>query len=226
MTLKFRLAVRVAIVVPLVAAILFAPAGSFRFWQAWVFIGLFLLFNAFFVGYFLKRDPGLVERRLRNKEQHAEQKRFKVLWVLLWTAVLVLPGFDYRFGWSEELLGGVPVWLAILAQALVACSWVLIFLVFRQNTFASAVVQVEEGQKVISTGPYAVVRHPMYSGLALMMLAVPFAMGSYITAVPSLLKVPLLVYRLVNEERALNKELPGYLEYCEHTRWRLVPGLW
>lgn len=226
MSLQSRLALRATVVVPLITALMFAPAGSFRFWHAWVFIGLFVVFNVFFIAYFLPRDPALVERRLKGKEQRAEQKRFKVIWVLLWTAVLILPGFDYRFGWSKRLFGGVPIWLAIAAQMLVACSWIVIFAVFRHNTFASAVVQVEEGQKVVSTGPYRIVRHPMYSGLVLMMVAIGFALGSYVTLVPSLLKIPLLMYRLVHEERVLRKELPGYIEYCERTPWRLVPGLW
>ena len=226
MTLKSRLAVRTLIVVPLLTALVFAPAGSFRFWQAWVFIGQFALFNVFFIGYFLARDPELIERRLKAKEQRAEQRRFKVIWMLLWTAVLVLPGFDYRFGWSESWLGGVPVWLAVLAQVIVACAWVVIFVVFRYNTFAAAVVQVEAGQKVITTGPYGLVRHPMYSGLVLMMLAIGFALGSYLAVVPSLLKIPLLMYRIFDEERFLRADLPGYADYCKQTRWRLAPGVW
>ena len=221
MSLKVRLALRMAIVVPLVLAMLFAPAGSFGFWQAWIFLGLFIVFNIFFVVYFYRRDPDFIRRRLQSREKRTEQKRFKLVWVLLWTAVLVLPGFDYRFGWSK-----VPVWLCVAAQAVVAVSWILIFEVFRYNSFASAVVQVEAGQKVISTGPYAIVRHPMYSALLLMMIAMGFAMGSYVAVIPALLKVPLLIYRLKDEERALREELPGYAEYCERTRFRLVPGLW
>jgi protein-S-isoprenylcysteine O-methyltransferase Ste14 len=221
MSLTARLALRMAIVLPLVLATLFAPAGSFRFWQAWVFFGLFVIFNLFFVLYFHRRDPEFIRRRLQSKEQRPEQKRFKFIWVLLWTAVLVLPGLDYRFGWSN-----VPVWLCVAAQVLVAMSWILIFEVFRYNSFASAVVQVEAGQKVISTGPYSVVRHPMYSGLTLMMVAVGFALGSYVAVIPGLLKIPLLIYRLSDEERVLRRELPGYPEYCERTRFRLIPGLW
>jgi len=211
----------VAIVLPLTAAMLLAPAGSFRFWQGWVFLGLFIIFNIFFIGYFYHRDPQFIERRLRSKEQRTEQKRFKVLWVILWTAVLVLPGLDYRFGWSQ-----VPVWLTVAAYVVVSVGWVLIFEVFRYNSFASATVQVEAGQNVITTGPYAVVRHPMYSGLVLMMAAVGLALGSYIAVIPSLLKIPLLIYRLNDEERVLREELPGYTEYCEQTRFRLIPGLW
>lgn len=221
MSLKWRLVVRMAIVMPLVAALVFAPAGSFRFWQGWVFIGLFVVFNVFFMAYFLRRDPALIERRLKMKEQRGEQRRFSILWTPLWLATIVLPGFDYRFGWSH-----VPLWLSVAAQVVVAASWVIIFLVFRYNTFASTVIQVEQGQKVISDGPYRLVRHPMYSGIALMLAAFGFAMGSYIAVVPALLKMPLLIYRLRHEESALEKELPGYAEYCVKTRWRLAPGVY
>jgi len=221
MSLEWRLAVRTAVVLPLVVAFMFAPAGSFRFWQGWVFVGLFVVFNGLFAVYFLRRDPALIERRLKNKEQKSEQKRFKVLWVPLWLTTLVLPGFDYRFGWSK-----MPVWLSVAGQVLVAASWVLIFLVFRYNSFASTVIEVEEGQKVIADGPYRLVRHPMYSGIALMMVGVGFALGSYVAVVPALLKIPLLIYRLRHEERSLAKELPGYTDYLAKTAWRLVPGVY
>jgi protein-S-isoprenylcysteine O-methyltransferase Ste14 len=226
MSLKLRLAMRMALVLPIVAAVLFVPAGSLRFWQAWVFVGLFVGFNAFFAWYFLRRDPDLIERRLKGKEQKHEQKRFQVFWLPLWLATLMLPGFDFRFGWSKALAGGVPVWLSVIAQAAVALSWGGIFVVFRYNSFASTVVKVEEGQKVVSEGPYRLVRHPMYSGLVLMMAAAGLALGSYVAVVPALLKIPLLVYRLKHEELLLRKELPGYEAYCEKTRWRLVPGVY
>src|SRR5450755_2332649 len=108
MSLKSRLAVRVVLVLPLVAALMFAPAGSFRFWQGWMFVGIFAVFNAVFVAYFYRRDPGLLERRLQNKEPRREQRLFKMLWVPLWLCTLVLPGLDFRLGWSVSLLGRVP----------------------------------------------------------------------------------------------------------------------
>jgi protein-S-isoprenylcysteine O-methyltransferase Ste14 len=138
----------------------------------------------------------------------------------------MVPGFDYRFGWSQRLAGGVPVWLAVLAQVLLAGSWLLIFVVFRFNSFASTTVKTEEGQRVISDGPYRLVRHPMYSALVLMMVVIGFALGSYVAVVPALLKIPLLVYRLKDEEQVLRNELPGYTEYCDTTPWRLVPGVY
>ena len=225
MSLKSRLTVRVALVLPLVAALMFVPAGSFRFWQGWVFVGIFVVFNAIFVAYFYRRDPGLVVRRLQNKEPRREQRQFKMLWVPLWVCTLTVPGLDYRFGWSEALLGGVPVWLTGVSLVIILIAWLLVFYVLRFNSFASAIVQVEAGQKVITDGPYRVVRHPMYSGFALMILATPFGLGSYVAFVPAILLIPVLVFRLRDEERVLRQELSGYAEYCEHTRFRLIPSV-
>jgi len=221
MSLEWRLAVRLATVLPLIGALMFAPAGSFRFWQGWAFVGQFAVFNVFFLAYFLGRDPGLIERRLKAKEKKTEQKRFQILWLPLWMATLLLPGFDYRFGWSH-----MPVWLSVAGQVGLAASWWVIFWVFRYNSFASTVIQVEEGQKVISDGPYRLVRHPMYSGIALMTVSAGFALGSFIAVVPAFLKIPLLIYRLRHEEQSLAKELPGYTEYLAKTSWRLVPGVY
>jgi protein-S-isoprenylcysteine O-methyltransferase Ste14 len=218
MDLKARLAFRTALFWPLIVAMVLGPAGSFGFWQGWVFLGQIAVFNVMFVGYFLRRDPGLVERRLKSKEQRSEQKRFQIFWLPLWFAALVLPGLDYRFGWSA-----VPLWLTLISQVVMAGAWLIIFEVFRFNSFAATVIQVEAGQKVISSGPYRLVRHPMYSGLVLMFLVLPFALGSYAAVPPALLLIPLLVYRLLDEESVLRKELPGYVEYCERTKFRLVP---
>ena len=226
MSLKWKFAMRLGVVLPILAAMMFLPAGSLQFWQGWLFLGMSVFFNLFFLAYFYRRDPGLVERRLQNKEKEPEQKRFKALWVPMWITTLVLPGFDYRYGWSERWMGGVPVWLVLAAQALLAVSWMIILGVFRFNSFASATIQVEREQKVISTGPYRIVRHPMYSAIALMSIATPLALGSYVALPVSLLHVPMVVYRLVHEERLLRRDLPGYTEYCTLTGFRLIPGVW
>jgi protein-S-isoprenylcysteine O-methyltransferase Ste14 len=223
MSLKSRLVLRIVLVLPLVGAMMFGPAGSFRFWQGWMFVGIFTVFNAIFVAYFYRRDPALLERRLRNKEPRHEQRQFKMLWVPLWICTLTLPGLDYRLGWSAALLGGVPLWLAGVSDAIVLGAWLLVFHVMRFNSFASAIVQVEANQRVITDGPYRVVRHPMYTGFVLLILATPFALGSYVAFVPALLLIPVLVFRLLDEERFLRRELAGYAEYCEHTPFRLIP---
>jgi protein-S-isoprenylcysteine O-methyltransferase Ste14 len=223
MNLKTRIVVRMVIVVPLLAAVMLLPAGSLGFWQGWVFVAIFSMFSAVFSLYFYRRDPKLLERRLQNREPRREQKQFKFLWVSLWVCTLVLPGLDYRFRWSADLLGGVPVLLSAAAFILVVVSWMLVFRVMQFNTFASAVIQVEAGQRVITDGPYGVVRHPMYTGFAFMILGTPLALGSWVALVPALLIIPVLVFRLRDEERTLTRELAGYAEYCGRTRYRLLP---
>jgi protein-S-isoprenylcysteine O-methyltransferase Ste14 len=133
----------------------------------------------------------------------------------------LLPGFDRRFGWSD-----VPVALVIAADVLVFAGYALFFLVLRENSYASRVVEVTEGQKVISSGPYALVRHPMYLGAMTMYVFSPLALGSYVALIPAVLIIPILVARIRNEEQVLAQELPGYTEYMQRTRFRVVPGVW
>jgi protein-S-isoprenylcysteine O-methyltransferase Ste14 len=223
MNLKSRIAMRVVFIIPFLAAFIILPAGSLGFWQGWVFVSIVAAFSVIYALYFYRRDPKLLERRLQNREPRREQKQIKNLWVSLWLCALVLPGFDYRFGWSADLLRAVPVFLSGAAFAVVVLAWILVFRVMQFNTFASAVVQVEAGQRVIADGPYAVVRHPMYTGFAFLILATPIALGSYVALVPALLIIPVLVFRLRDEERTLTRELPGYAEYCGRTRYRLIP---
>ncbi len=223
MTLGTKAILKSLMVMSLLAVLLFLPAGSLRFWQGWVFLAVVSSGALCPVLYLLRRDPRLLERRMQSKEKTSEQKLFKILWIPLWVGVVALPGLDYRFGWSRDSLGAVPLWLTLLAQALVLCGYFVVFQVLRANTFASATIQVEAGQRVISDGPYRIVRHPMYSGIVLMVLFAPLALGSYGALPISLLLIPVLVFRLVNEEKMLRQELAGYAEYCRRTRFRLVP---
>jgi protein-S-isoprenylcysteine O-methyltransferase Ste14 len=160
---------------------------------------------------------------METREKEAKQRLFRRLWGPLWIASLALPGFDYRLGWSSAVVGRVPLWLTLLAQSLVVCAYVLVFQVLKINSFASSTIQVEAGQKVISAGPYRLVRHPMYSAILLLLVATPLALGSYIAFPVFALLVPLLVFRAVNEEKLLRQQLPGYADYCLRTRFRLVP---
>ena len=223
LTLKTRLIVRILLVVPLLSAVVFLPAGSLKFWEGWVYVLGFLVFSLFFGFYFYRHDRGLLERRLLVREREHGQKNFKMLWTPLWICVFVLPGLDYRFGWSRRLAGAAPLWLIVLSQALSLGAQFLMAAVFRFNSFASSVIQVESGQQVVSTGPYRIVRHPMYSAILVMIVFTPLALGSYVALPVALLLVPVLVLRLVNEEKFLRRELPGYAEYCLRTRFRLVP---
>jgi protein-S-isoprenylcysteine O-methyltransferase Ste14 len=208
---------------PLSCALLLLPAGTVRFWPGWVFLGVFLGSSVALTAYLFRHDPRLLERRLQNSEPASEQKIFRMIWIPLWIVGLTLPGFDYRFGWSRTMAGGVPVWLILLCQAFVLCAFLIVNQAMRANTFASSTIQVETGQKVISTGPYRLVRHPMYSGFLLLILATPLALGSYVALPVFALLVPVLVYRLINEEKMLRRELAGYADYCQRTRFRLVP---
>jgi len=220
-SLKTRLILRSLIAVIFVAVFLFLPAGTFRYWQGWVFMAILFLPMPITSVYFLKRDPQLVERRLRTEENITEQKTI-IRWVqLLAFGSSAIPGLDYRFGWSR-----VPLWLTILSQLFVFAGYLITLWVMKENSFASRTVQVEEGQKVISTGPYRLVRHPMYYGAVLMLLFTPLALGSWWALPGFLLVIPLIVLRLINEEDMLRRDLPGYSDYCLHTRSRLLPLLW
>jgi protein-S-isoprenylcysteine O-methyltransferase Ste14 len=220
-SLTTRLILRTLIAFVFVAVFLFVPAGSFRYWQGWVFIAILFLPMPVTSVYFMKRDPQLIERRLRTEEKISEQKSI-IRWArLVVFASLLLPGLDYRFGWSR-----VPLWLAILSQLFVFAGYLITLWVMKENSFASRTVQVEEGQRVISTGPYRLVRHPMYFGAVLMLLFMSPALGSWWALPGFLLAIPLIVLRLLNEEKMLCRDLPGYSDYCLRTRSRLLPLLW
>ncbi len=220
-SLKTRLILRCLIAAIFVAVFLFIPAGSLRYWQGWVFMAMLFLPMPVTSAYFMKRDPQLVERRLRTEEKISKQKTI-IQWAkLIVFSSLLITGLDYRFGSSR-----VPLWLTILSQVLVFAGYLITLWVMKENSFASRTVQVEEGQKVISTGPYRLVRHPMYFGGVLMLLFTPLALGSWWALPGFLLVIPLIVFRLLNEEKMLCRDLPGYSDYCLRTRSRLLPLIW
>jgi protein-S-isoprenylcysteine O-methyltransferase Ste14 len=216
-----KVLVRIALIVPVLAGVLFIPAGTLAYWEAWVYLAILLIPFAFVVGYFLRNDPGFLERRMQMREREPAQRRLISLSLLWFILAFVLPGLDRRFGWSD-----VPVPVVLAADLLVILGYSLIVLVFRENRYAARIVQVEQGQQVITTGPYTLVRHPMYLGTMVMYLASPIALGSYWALIPALLIVPILVVRIANEEKVLERELRGYAEYKQCTRYRLIPGIW
>jgi len=226
MNLPTKLIVRFAVGLILIGATLFIPAGSLRFWQGWVFIAL--VFPAAIISslYLYKNDPQLVARRLETKEKVEKQKLLIRLWRPVFFVAFLIPGFDYRFGWSRGLGGGVPVWLVVMSDVLVIGGFLFVFWVTKVNSYAARTIRVEERQTVVSTGPYSIVRHPMYAGSILMWLFIPLALGSYFALPVVAVTIPFYVVRLLNEEELLRKELRGYSEYCAHTRFRLVPLVW
>jgi protein-S-isoprenylcysteine O-methyltransferase Ste14 len=213
--------VRLLVFIPLLLAMFFLPAGTFAYWEAWVYLTVLLIPMLLVLIYLLRNDPELLERRMRMSEKESEQKLIIKISYLYYLVVFLLPGFDKRFGWSN-----VPVVVVIVADILVLVGYGIFFLVLKENRYASRIIEVEQEQKVISSGPYAIVRHPMYVGVSLMYIFTPLALGSYWAAIPSLLIIPLLVARIRNEESVLGRELKGYKEYMQKTKYCLIPGIW
>ncbi|MGO9085764.1 MAG: methyltransferase family protein [Candidatus Sulfotelmatobacter sp.] len=226
MTLRGQVIRRFGIGVLVIAPMLFLLAGSLRFWQGWCFLAFAWGPPFLFALYAVKHDPQLLERRLRMKEKDPRQMLFKALASGIIFSAIALAALDFRLGWTRARLGTVPLWVMLVGQVAVLTAMCLIIWVMKVNSFAARTIEVQAGQKVISTGPYAAVRHPMYSGVALVVLATPLALGSYITLPLFVLIIPVLALRLLGEEKVLRRDLPGYTEYCAHARFRLVPGVW
>jgi len=213
-----------AILTGAMGLLLFVSAATVHYWQAWVYLSLFTGASALTTHYLLREDPALLERRMSGgptAEKRAAQKFIMLCTSISFIALLVVPAFDHRLGWSSVPLGAV-----VAGDVLVAIGFWLISLVYRENTFTSATIEVAEHQKVISTGPYAIVRHPMYASASLYLLGTPLALGSYWGFVAIAAMMPFLVWRLLDEERFLARNLPGYTEYQKRVRHRLVPFVW
>jgi protein-S-isoprenylcysteine O-methyltransferase Ste14 len=208
------------------AALLFLPAGSLRFWQGWALVIMECSGAVCFCIYFYRRDPQVLERRLLRKEKLNEQKLIILLWKALGALSVLLAGYDYRFGWSRACLRPVPVWLELLSLLLILCGYILHFQVLKANRFAASIIQTETGQSVAVGGPYSLIRHPMYFEFAVMGLFRPLALGSFIALPISVLIIPLIIFRLLNEEKFLRRDLAGYPDYCQQTRYRLIPFVW
>ena len=208
------------------AILLFLSAGTLQFWQGWAFMVVNLVAALGFCIYFYKHDRQLLERRMLRKEKVGAQKFIMLLLKLVSAIAYLLCGFDYRFGWSRTYLAPVPGWLTLLALALYLGCYLLFIPVLNTNRFAASIVQVEAGQTVAASGPYHVVRHPMYSVSLVIWFCLPLALGSFVVLPVAALLMPILIFRLLNEEKFLRRGLPGYSEYCQRTRCRLIPFVW
>ena len=204
-----------------VSGLIFLSAWTFNYWQAWTFLAVFMVsISAIFI-YLAKNDPGLLARRVKSTEKETSQKVIRFFVNLAFTAVIVLSAIDHRFAWSAASPLAVFV-----GDAFVLFGMLIIFLVFKENTFTAQTVEVEAGQKVISTGLYAIVRHPMYVGGLIFILGIPLALGSLWGLLMVILFAPVMAWRILDEEKLLTKDLKGYAEYRDKVKYRLVPFVW
>jgi len=216
-----KIIIRFSLVPIVLGFFILVPAGTFNYWQVYVYIAILVIPMMFVLFYFLNNDPQFLERRMRVKEKEKQQIIIQFFFSFVFLSGFIIPGLDKRFGWSD-----IPVNIVIIADIIILLGYLLIFFVFKQNSYASRVVEVEKSQKVISTGLYSFVRHPMYIGVIIMYVPTPIALGSYWGLIP-MATIPLaLIFRILNEEKILCKDLPGYKEYCQKTRYRLIPFIW
>ncbi|WED42060.1 methyltransferase family protein [Legionella cardiaca] len=205
-------------------ALLFVPAGTLNYWQGWVYMAVFMIVCALYSVYLAKHDPALLKRRTEAGISYEKEPAQKIIIFFLFVmciVLVVLPPLDVRFGWSL-----VPWYVSLIGNALVAFSFYIFYLVSKVNTYAAANIRVEEGQKVITTGLYSFVRHPMYFGAIFLLIGTPLALGSWWALLLAPIFLVILVARILNEEKILARDLPGYTEYQKQVTTRLIPFIW
>ena len=203
------------------ALLFFLPAGTWFYWQGWLYIAVLILPMFFVMIYFLKHDPALLERRTHMREERKKQRGIILLFGLSFIIAFLFPGFDIRYGWSI-----MPAWVSILAAMVMFFSYMLVFRTMQVNSYLSRVVEVAQGQKVIDTDVYGIVRHRMYVGVVVLFLVSPIVLGSWWAIIPALPVIPLIAARIKDEEIALEQDLPGYKEYKQKVKFRLIPLVW
>ena len=205
----------------LVGALLFLPAWTFNYFGAWLFLGVLFVPMLIMGIVMLIKSPALLEKRLASKEKEATQKGVVGVAALMFLGGFILSAFDFRFGWSS-----VPLWLTLVAAGLFIIGYAMYAEVMRENAYLSRTVEVQEGQKVISTGLYGVVRHPMYLATLLMFLPMPLILGSFWGLIPFAIYPIAIIVRILNEEKVLSECLEGYAEYTKKVKYRLIPFVW
>lgn len=200
---------------------LFAPAWTFDYWQAWIYLFIFGISVLLIYIYLYKSDSKLLERRLNRTEKERGQKRVQFFIYILYVCLFILSSLDHRFFWSN-----VPFLVVIVGDVLVSFGYFIIFIVLKDNTYASATIELTPDHKVISTGLYAFIRHPMYFGGIVLLLGTPLALGSWWGLLIFIPITFIVVWRLLEEEKFLSQDLSGYIEYCQKVRYRLMPMIW
>jgi protein-S-isoprenylcysteine O-methyltransferase Ste14 len=206
------------------AALLFITAGTLDYWQAWTFMAVYFVASVAITLYLMKNDPELLRRRMSGgpgAEKEPTQKIIMSFASVGFIGLLVIPALDHRLAWSH-----MPLYVALAGDVFVVLGWIAIFFVFRENSYSSATIELAPDQKVISTGLYGWVRHPMYAGGLVMLLGMPLALGSWWGVLVFIAIIPALIWRLLDEEKFLARNLPGYVEYQSRVRYRLLPLVW
>lgn len=216
-----KIVVRFSFLPIFLGLIVLLPAGTLNYWQFYLYIAILVIPMIIVLFYFLRNDPRFLERRTRVLEKERQQRTIQNVFLIIFLSGFIIPGLDHRFDWSE-----VPFNAVIITDIIILLGYLIIFNVFRQNSYASRIVEVEQNQQVITNGLYGIVRHPMYLGVLLMFCPTPIALGSYWGLIPMATIPVALVYRILNEEKVLSDGLPGYTGYCLKTRYRLIPFIW
>jgi protein-S-isoprenylcysteine O-methyltransferase Ste14 len=206
------------------AILLFFPAWTFRYWEAWLFLVIFMTSTFATTLYLAKHDIKLLERRMKRGSGAEKLLSQKIILALLQTAfvcTIVLSSLDHRYTWSV-----VPVYMIVIGELLVSAGLFIIFQVFKANSFASATIQISDDQVIVSTGPYGIVRHPMYSGALIMFIGIPLSLDSYWGMLGVISLILIIIFRLLVEEKFLLVNLPGYELYSSKTKFRLIPYIW
>lgn len=205
----------------LVGALIFIPAGSYRYWQGWLLMGI-LFIPMFIAGLIMmKTSPELLRKRLKAKEGEKEQKMVVFLSGIMFLAMFVVAGLNYRYMWII-----LPAWVSYLAAVIFLMAYALYAEVMRENAYLSRTVEIQQDQKVIETGIYGIVRHPMYMATLLLFMSMPLVLGSIISFLITLLYIPIIAKRIGNEEKVLEEGLPGYAEYKKKVKKKVIPFIW
>lgn len=217
----FKVIIRFIMAFIFIGILLFFPAGTLKYYNGWLFMAGLMIPMLFVMIYFYFTDPELLEKRINTKEKEDVQKAYIKLSIAFYVGVYIIPGLDFRYSWSD-----VPLWLVLVSLALMISGYVMFIFVLLQNRYASRVVEIQNEQKLIDTGLYSIVRHPMYLAASIIYIPSALVLGSYVALIPMLLLPLLLAFRIKNEEKVLRQGLPGYDEYMKKVRYRMVPFIW